>query len=364
MLFLVLLGPCIVLCSCRSSSPQAEPPASTGSAGAVSEPAKDAVAQSGLSGDDLPPVLKTSWKGDLDELAKRRAVRVLVPFRRPEFFYMQGKPAGVLMEAFREIESILNAKYKTTAANRIVVVLLPTPVDKIRERMEGGYGDIAAGSISITDQNKAIADFTIPTMTGVSIIPVTGPGAPAINSIDDLSGKEVWVMPGTRMKKDLEDLNARFASQGKAPAIVRETDPVLEPGDVMELVNTGVYQIALLQSVQADFWAQVFDNIKVRKDIALAQDVELAWAIQKNTPQLKTFLDDFIKTHGIGTSFGNTVMRRYLKDAKYVKNATNKSEMEKFRATLPHFKKYSAQYNMNYLLLAARGTRSLGLTSQ
>jgi len=54
--------------------------------------------------------------------------RVLVPFRRPEFFYMQGKPAGVLMEAFREIESILNAKYKTTAANRIVVVLLPTPV--------------------------------------------------------------------------------------------------------------------------------------------------------------------------------------------------------------------------------------------
>jgi len=234
-------------------------------------------------------------------------------------------------------------------------VLLPTPADKIRERMKGGYGDIAAGTISITDQNKAIADFTIPTMTAVSVIPVTGPGAPAINGIDDLSGKEVWVMPATRMKKDLEDLNARFASQGKAPASVRETDPVLEPGDVMELVNAGVYPIALLQSVQADFWAQVFDNIKVRKDIALAQDVDLAWAIQKGTPQLKAFLDDFIKTHGIGTSFGNTVMRRYLKDAKYVRNATNKSELEKFRATLPHFKKYSAKYNLNYLLMAAQG---------
>jgi hypothetical protein len=70
----------------------------------------------------LGPLLKTPWKGDLDAMAKRRLVRVLVPFRRPEFFYMEGRPAGILHEAFQEVEKILNAKYKTTADNRIVLL--------------------------------------------------------------------------------------------------------------------------------------------------------------------------------------------------------------------------------------------------
>jgi membrane-bound lytic murein transglycosylase MltF len=316
---------------------------------------KAAVQPAVLEDDDLPPVVKTPWKGDLDEMAKRRVVRVLVPFRRPEFFYMDGRPAGILQEAFQEIEAVLNTKYKTTSANRIVVVLLPTPMDRLRERMVGGYGDIAAASISVTEANKAIADFTIPTVTGLKIIAVTGPGAPELKSVEDLSGKEVWVMPQTRMKKDLEDLNARLKSQGKAPARARETDPVLEPGDVMEMANAGVYPVALMQSMQAEFWARVFDKIKPRTDLAIAEDVQLGWAIQKGTPQLKAFLDGFIKTHGMGTAFGNTVLRRYLKDAKYVRNATEESEMQKFRANVPHFKKYSAQYNLDYLLMAAQG---------
>jgi membrane-bound lytic murein transglycosylase MltF len=358
----VILCLCAPGCSGGGSPGQSQAPATppenapAQSQAQPSPTSKDTAAQTAASADgDLPPIVKTPWKGDLDEMARRRVVRVLVPFRRPEFFYMEGRPVGILQEAFQELEKVLNAKYKTTAANRIIVGLLPTPMDRIRERMAGGYGDIAAASISITEANKAIADFTIPLVAGLKIIAVTGPGAPELKSVEDLSGKEVWVMPQTRMKKDLEDLNARLRSQGKAPARTRETDPVLEPGDVLEMVDAGVYPVALMQSIQAQFWAQVFDNIKPRNDLALAEDVQLGWAIQKGTPQLKAFLDDFIRTHGIGTSFGNTVMRRYLKEAKYVRNATEVNELKKFQATLPYFKKYSAQYNLDYLLMAAQG---------
>jgi membrane-bound lytic murein transglycosylase MltF len=336
----------VLVCLGVGSPGQAQAP------GAQQKPADLQVAG---GGDDLPPIVKTPWKGDLDEMAKRRVVRVLVPFRRPEFFYMEGKPVGILQEAFQELETVLNTKYQTTWANRILVALLPTPLDRLRDRMEGGYGDIAAASISITEAHLAVMDFTIPTMTGLKIIVVTGPGAPELKSLEDLSGEEVWVMPQTRLKKDLEDLNARLKSQGKARAKMREADPLLEPGDVLELVNAGVYPIALMQSQTADFWAQVFDKITSRKDLALAEDVELGWAIQKGTPQLKAFLDDFIKTHGVGTAFGNTVLRRYMKEAKYVRNATEESEMQKFRATAPYFKKYAEQYKLDYLLMAAQG---------
>jgi membrane-bound lytic murein transglycosylase MltF len=357
----VILCLCAPGCSGGGNPGQPQAPATPENTPAQSQPQpppapKDTAAQTAESADeDLPPIVKTPWKGDLDEMARRRVVRVLVPFRRPEFFYMEGRPAGILQEAFQELEKVLNAKYKTTAANRIIVGLLPTPMDRLRDRMAGGYGDIAAASISITEANKAIVDFTIPTMTGLKIVTVTGPGAPELKSVEDLSGKEVWVMPQTHMKKVLDDLNARLQSQGKAPARTRETDPVLEPGDVMEMVDAGVYPVALMQSMQAQFWTQVFDNIEPRNDLALAEDVQLGWAIQKGTPQLKAFLDDFIKTHGIGTSFGNTVMRRYLKQAKYVRNATEVNELKKFQATLPYFKKYSTQYNLDYLLMAAQG---------
>ena len=52
----------------------------------------------------LPPALRTPWKGDLDEMLKRRVVRVLLPYHRPEFFYMEGRPAGILQETFQELE--------------------------------------------------------------------------------------------------------------------------------------------------------------------------------------------------------------------------------------------------------------------
>ncbi|HXK03289.1 MAG TPA: transglycosylase SLT domain-containing protein [Verrucomicrobiae bacterium] len=335
----------------------------TGSSGAAQTAAESKpgnAAQSAMD-EDLAPIVRTAWRGDLDGIVKRRVVRVLVPFRRPEFFYMDGHPAGILQEAFQELERVLNAKYKTTAANRIIVGLLPTPIDKLRERMAGGYGDIAAYSISITEENKQLVDFTVPTQTGLKMIVVTGPGAPELKATEDLSGKDIWITPQTRMKSDVEALNARLKSQGKAPAVMREADALLDPADIIEMVNAGTYPIALMQSRQAEFWAQVFDNVKPRMDLALAEDVETGWPIQKGTPQLKAFLDDFIKTHGVGTSFGNTLMRRYLKETKYVKNARDAAEMRKFRDTAPIFKKYAADYKFDYLLLAAQGYQESGL---
>ena len=138
----------------------------------------------------------------------------------------------------------------------------------------------------------------------------------------------------------------------------------MDPGDVMEMVNAGTYPITFMQQKTAEFWAQVFPNAKPRTDLALAQDVELGWAIQKGTPQLKAALDDFLKTRNYGTSFGNTVMRRYLQDAKYVKNAQDPAEMRKFQKLAPIFRKHADKYNLDFLLVLAQGYQESGLNQQ
>src|SRR4051812_46146935 len=184
-LIIALSGIVLVSCSTRGGSDTIKSDAKHGEAQTASAPA----AADAAMADDLPPALQTPWKGDLDEIVKRRVVRVLLPFRRPEFFYVDGRPAGILQEAFQELERTLNTKYKTNAANRIIVALLPVPTDKLRERMAGGYGDLAAYGISITEENSKIADFTIPTLSGLKMIVVAGPGAPELKTIEDLSGK-------------------------------------------------------------------------------------------------------------------------------------------------------------------------------
>ena len=126
-------------------------------------------------------------------------------------------------------------------------------------------------------------------------------------------------------------------------------------------MNAGTYPIALMQSKTAEFWAPMFADTKPRINIVLADDVEFGWAIQKGTPKWRAFLNDFIHTHGVGTSFGNMVMHRYLTETKYIKNARDPAEMQKFRATAPIFTKYAKQYGFDALLLLAQGYQESGL---
>ena len=47
--------------------------------------------------------------------------------------------------------------------------------------------------------------------------------------------------------------------------------------------------------------------------------------------------------------------RRYLKDVKYAKNAAADAERRKLQAVVKLFEKYGAQYDLDYLLMAAQG---------
>ena len=49
------------------------------------------------------------------------------------------------------------------------------------------------------------------------------------------------------------------------------------------------------------------------------------------------------------------VERRYLHNVKYVKNAAADAERQKLQKVLELFRKYGAQYNLDYLLMAAQG---------
>jgi membrane-bound lytic murein transglycosylase MltF len=99
----------------------------------------------------------------------------------------------------------------------------------------------------------------------------------------------------------------------------------------------------------------VLPNLRPHPEIVIASGIDLGWAMRKDNPQLKQLVDEFVKDHAVGTSFGSTVLRRYLQNTKWVTDSTSKEEMDKFLGLIAIFQQYAKEYSFDYLMLAAQG---------
>src|ERR1700723_4399444 len=54
-------------------------------------------------------------------------------------------------------------------------------------------------------------------------------------------------------------------------------------------------------------------------------------------------------------TFGNMMAQRYANSAHLLEDPTSETEMEKFNAYVKYFQQYAAEYNFDYLMLAAQG---------
>ena len=111
--------------------------------------------------------------------------------------------------------------------------------------------------------------------------------------------------------------------------MINEAPDVLEDDDVLEMVNAGLAPITVVDDYLAEFWSQVFTNIKVHRDVAVRSGGNLAVAFRKENPRLRDEVNKWIRKHGKGDAFRNTIERRYLQNVKYVKNAAAEAERRK-----------------------------------
>ncbi len=293
------------------------------------------------------------WTGDLDGMVERRFIRALVLYNKTSFFYDGPQPRGISYEALKEFEKFINQKLKT-GDKPVHIVFIPVSRTEGAARMFDGRADLVVANLPILPELQAKVDFSDPVRDSASELVVTGPSAPPITSLDDLSGKEVFVRKFSRYWPNLEKLNARFKETGKAPVVLKEADANLEDEDVLNMVNSGAVGITVMDDLVAGLWAQVYPQLNVHKDIKLAEGDKIGWAVQKGTPEFLALVNEFVKDHKIGTSFGNTVLRRYFENTKWASNNMAPSEMEKFRAAAGHLRKYGVLYDFDWLMVAAQ----------
>ena len=128
------------------------------------------------------------WKGDFDQMIERKHIRVLVPYSRTLYFNDKGVERGVTVETVRDFERYLNQKY-VKDKRPVTVIVVPTTREKLLTQVVAGVGDIAAGNITITESRLETVDFApMPISQPLREIVVTGPQAPPLATLDDLSG--------------------------------------------------------------------------------------------------------------------------------------------------------------------------------
>ncbi len=262
-------------------------------------------------------------------------------------------PQGLNYEALTNFQQFVNQKLHSR--QQVQVTFIPVRPDQLEAYLTEGIGDLVAYPVFVTAEREQQVAFSLPLETGVKQILVTGKKFGEASSVQDLSGKKVFVNPLSTYYDNLQKVSDSLVKQGKAPILIEKADKNLKDEDLMEMVNAGILPATVTITARAKLWANVFHDITPQPNIVIADEQNLAWAVRKNNPKFKELLDEWVKTHAAGTSFGNTLMRRYLQSAQWITNPTNEEQIKKFNQLAEFFKTYSSQYGFDYLMVVAQG---------
>ncbi len=302
-----------------------------------------------------PRGFKEGWTGDLDIMEDNRVIRILTVYS-PGRYYLEdnGEEKGLVKEMSARFETFINKRLgrKTVKVN---VVIIPMARNQLVPALLAGHGDIVSASLSITPERDEILDFSIPATKPLSEILITGPEADPLTSIDDLSGKTIYVRHSSSYRESVEILNQRFVSEGKPAAEIELVSEFLEDDDLIEMVDKGLLPWAIVDDYKMQLWKDVFTNITARNDIVFRKGGRIAWAFRENSPLLEKAVNDFLKKNREGTLVGNVLKNRYIRDFDWAANALNDEDYQRFIDLQDLFKKYGDRYRVDYLVAAAQG---------
>ena len=296
------------------------------------------------------------WSGDFDGMLQRRHIRMLVPYSRTLFYVERGKGRGLTADLARDFETYLNNKHaKALGGKRITISLIPTTRDKLLSDLTAGKGDISGGNLTATTNRMKIADFVAPTEQDPALeLLVSGPGAPAVATVDDLSGKKVNVRQASSYHESLMALNEKLSAANKPPVQIVTMPDALEDEDLLEMLNAGLFDFIVVDSWKAKLWAEVSPQIKVRDDIVLRKGGTIGWAIRKQSPKFQAEIEGFYKT----ASQQGLIQARladYHKTLRQIAQTYTGPASARFSETLTLFRKYGKQYTFDPLMLVDAG---------
>ncbi len=317
--------------------------------------------QETVAAEKLIEAFFTHRTGDLPEMLAMHKIRVLVvPNRSTYFLDEKGQPRGLDYELFKGYERVLNRNRKK-GTPPVSVIFIPVTIDEQGDALLSGRGDIAGITLVTPNRSKEFA-YTIPVFDNVSEVVVTRKGGFSISTLEDLSGKEVYVARGSAQEESMAALNDRFKKKGLKPVTVMRAEPYVAHENLMEMVNGGLISTAVVPDAFADLWKKVFPDLVVHKDIPVATGLKAAWAVRKDNPELlKSMNDAMASALKRDRKVFEKRFNQYFKRSHWITNPFAKGS--KFTLAT-HFQKAAGTFGMDWLQIMAQGFQESALNQK
>lgn len=238
-----------------------------------------------------------SYFADLNEIKKRRVLRVLTRNTSTTFFIYKGEQLGFEYELAQEFAKSLGVRLE---------MVIPPSRQALLDYLEQGKGDLIAAGMTRTAGREDKFAFSTPYQV-VSELLVVPSKDTTTKGLSDLKGKTISVRKSSSY---YETLTAMRDELGFKIDLLPED---LETEDILRDLGAGKLQATVADSniVQVE---QTYNN-KIRSVGPLGDVVEIGWMMRKEQSQLKTELDAFIQKLYKG-AFYNIMVNKYFKDPK------------------------------------------------
>lgn len=289
---------------------------------------------------------------DLTGMKKAKRIRVLTTLTFANYFVYKGQEYGYEYSNMEEFKKFLNENIKKRSQH-VEFYYIPVPYDLLMPALINGYGDIVAANMTITAGRSQEVDFSEPYLGGLKEVLISNKNIKGIDKENDLSGKRIYIREGSSYQLSLEKLNERLKTKKMPPAEITLLPGLINTGEILQMVSTGIVQMTVADSHIASIAAQLLPDLIVHDNIIFNDNVRFGWMVRKKNPELKAALNQFVKTVKKGTLLGNMFYKRYFKENPWVREYIEKEDLDKLSKYSSLFQKYADKYGFDWILIAA-----------
>ncbi|MBI5509915.1 MAG: transporter substrate-binding domain-containing protein [Deltaproteobacteria bacterium] len=279
---------------------------------------------------------RAEYGGDLDEIRKRKVLRVAMLNNGASYFLYRGMEAGFQYELARLFAARLDVRLQVIVPDRpgeLLTLLADKRVD-------------LAPIPQVGSEDPAFA-YTIPFITA-DLLLVQHASEPPIMSVQGLAGREVHVRASSAYVELLKAL------QPKVPGLKIVAAP--EELETEELIDkVGRREIPLTVANSVLLGVELAHRDDIQGTVALAERQPLVYGLRKDAPALRTKMNQLIERELKGSAY-DSIYAKYFQDPKKMRQLHTEASETSGRISPFDIlvRKHSANNGLDWRLITAQ----------
>jgi len=278
------------------------------------------------------------YGGDIDEIKRRKVIRVGMLNNSVAYFIYRGQEVGFQFELAETLSKRLGV--------RLEVVVPERPADLTRLLVEN-LADVVVVSPLPSDPHAAKVAYTQPFSFADQVL-VQPAGEKPVTELSQLAGRQVHVRKSSQYFGPLQ------AAVKSVPSMkIVEADESLETEDLIAMVGKKEIPLTVANSILLDVEKTYRDD--VQGSLVFARKKPLAFAVRKSSPKLLSRMNRFVLQDCSGAGY-QELYDKYFKESKRMVEVRSDS-LYTSGSISPYddlARKYGNQYGIDWRLVLAQ----------